>query len=126
MTPVETLLAVAHIGGRLGAVGSNLQGFLPANCPVELKGAIRQQKLALLELLRLNFLVVRSDALKALLFWTPSEATKEVLIAGGADTGSVYTAGELAQLVNRRATTADLLLLHAARQRFQGKLTEPH
>jgi hypothetical protein len=86
---------------------------------------IRQHKFALLELLGLNFLVVRSATLNTTLFWTPDEATKKSLTAAGADSGNIYTASELKQLVNRRVTVGDLPLLHAARQRFNGKLTEP-
>jgi hypothetical protein len=124
-TPVEVLLAVAGIGGRLGISDDMLRMLLPADCSPELKGAIRQHKSALLELLRLDFLVVRSDTLNATVFWTPDEATKECLAAAGADLGSIYTAAELEQVVNRRVTVADLRLIHEAKKRFNGKLTDP-
>ncbi|MBU6400755.1 MAG: hypothetical protein KGS61_10580 [Verrucomicrobia bacterium] len=90
-----------------------------------MKEAIRQHKSALLELLRLNFLAVRSDTLNATVFWTPDEATKESLAAAGADLGSIYTASELEQLVHRRVTANELPLIHAARQRFGGKVINP-
>jgi hypothetical protein len=90
-----------------------------------LKGAIRQHKSALLELLRLDFLVVQFDTLNATVFWTPNEATKESLAAAGADLGSIYTVSELEQLVHRRVTTNELPLIHAAKQRFSGNLREP-
>jgi len=124
-TPVELLLAVAEIGGQLGPADDRLRMLLPADCPPELKGAIRQHKSALLELLRLDFLVVRSDTLNATVFWTPDEATKESLAAAGADLGSIYTASELEQLVHRPVTTNELPLIHAAKQRFKGKVTKP-
>jgi hypothetical protein len=125
-TPVEILHSVIQAGGQLGIAGDNLlRMLLPADCPPELKDAIRQHKPALLELLRLNFLVVRSDVLNTTLFWTPDEATKESLAAAGADRGSIYTAAELEQLVHRRVTVGELPLLHAAKKRFNGKLTEP-
>ena len=124
-TPVEVLLAVAGIGGGLGIAGDKLRMLLPADCPPELKGAIRQHKSALFELLRLDFLVVRSDTLNATVFWAPDEATKESLAAAGADLGSIYTASELEQLVRHRVTIGELLLLHAAKKRFNGNLTEP-
>jgi len=69
-TPIELLMAVAGIGGKLGIAGDRLRMLLPADCPLELKDAIRQQKAALLELLRLNFTVVRSSILSTMLFWT--------------------------------------------------------
>lgn len=123
-TPVDVLVAVAGVGGRLGIADDRLRMLLPADCPPELKGAIRQHKSTLLELLRLVFLVVRSDTLNATVFWTPDEATKASLAAAGADLGSIYTASELEQLVNRRVTVGDLPLIHAAKKRFKGKLAE--
>jgi len=124
-TPVEILLSVADIGGKLGVAGDKLRMLVPADCPPELKDVIRQQKAGLLELLRLNFLVVRSDTLNTTVFWTPDEATKESLAAAGADLGSIYMASELELLVNHRITVGELPLLHAAKKRFNGKLTEP-
>jgi hypothetical protein len=124
-TPVEVLLAVAGCGGRLGIKGDRLQMLLPADCSPELKSAIRQHKSALLELLQLNFLVVRSDTLNGIIFWTPDKATKECLVANGADRGCIYTASELEQLVYRRVTVGELPLLHTAKRRFGGKLIEP-
>jgi|SRR5438093_1015008 len=126
-TPVKLLLSVVQAGGQLGIAGDKLRTLLPRGCPPELRDAIRQQKVALLELLRLNFLVVRSDALDATqsLLWTPDESTKETLVAAGADAGSIYTAAELTRLVNRRVTVGELATIHAARQRLHGRLSEP-
>jgi hypothetical protein len=124
-TPVEVFLAVTCSGGKLGIKGDRLRMLLPADCPPELKDAIRQHKPALLELLRLEFLVVRSDTLNATVFWTPDEATKESLAAAGADLGSIYTAAELEQLDHQRVTTGELPLIHATKQRFSGKVTKP-
>ncbi len=123
-TPIEVLLAVAGSGGNLGIMGDKLRMLLPADCPPELKEVIRQHKPALLELLRLNFLIVRSETLNATLFWTPDEATKESLATAGADPGNIYTTSELEQLVHRRVTVEELPLIHAAKKRFSGKLTE--
>ena len=124
-TPIEVLLAVVGAGGKLGPAGERLRMLLPADCPPELKAEIRWNKAALLELLRLNFLVVQSDTLNTTVFWTPDEVTKQSLAAAGADLGSIYTASELEQLVNRRVTVGQLPLIHAAKKRFNGKLTEP-
>jgi hypothetical protein len=125
MTPIQILLSVVRVKGRLGIAGNRLRMLLPADCPLELKGAIRQHKSALLELLRLDFRVIRSDTLNATVFWTPDEATKESLAAAGADLGSTYTATELEQLVNRRVTANELRLIHAAKSRFGGKVADP-
>src|SRR5947209_3037988 len=40
-TPIEILLAVGDIGGRLGIAGDKLRMLLPPDCPAELKDAIR-------------------------------------------------------------------------------------
>jgi hypothetical protein len=124
-TPVEILLTVAAIGGRLEPDGDKLWMHLPADGPPGLKVAIRQHKTDLLELLRLDFWVVRSDTVNAMLFWVPDQTTVDCLAAAGADLGSIYTASELEQLVRRRVTVEELPLIHAANQRFNGKLTEP-
>jgi hypothetical protein len=124
-TSVETLRAVAAIGGKLGIAGDKLRMLLPPDCPPEVKDAIRQHKPALFDLLRLNFLVVKSDTLNATLFWTPDEATKESLITNGADQADIYTAAELAQLVHRRVTVGELSKIHAAKRLFNGKLADP-
>lgn len=122
-TPISILLAVAGIGGQLGPIGDKLRMLLPEDAPQDLKDAIRANKSALLALLRLDFLLVRSDALNATVFWTPGTATKEAPVAVGADPGSIYTAAELELLVNRRVTAQELPLIHAAKQRFNGRLT---
>lgn len=119
-TPISTWLAVAAIGGRLRIAEGGLRMLLPADCPPELKDAIRQHKAALLQLVRLDFLTVRSDALNATIFWTPDEATKEALVFFGASPGSVYTAAELQHLVHCRVTVHDLPLIHTAKRQFDG------
>jgi hypothetical protein len=85
IVPAEAAPAAAGISGKLGITGDKLRMLLPADCPPELKSAIRRHKPALLELLRLNFLVARSDTLKTTVFWTPDEATKEFLTDFGGD-----------------------------------------
>lgn len=124
-TPIEILLAVADIGGRLGITGQHLRMLLPPDCPPELKASIRAHKPALLELLRLNFLIVQSGTVNARLFWTPDTATKQALAAAGASAGSIYTAGELEHLNSHRVTVAELPLIHAVKQRFNGTVGEP-
>lgn len=124
-TPLEIWLAVGAIGGKLGLAGDRLRMLLPADCPPELKDAIRQHKAALLQLVRLDFLTVRSETLNATVFWMPDETIKEALETFGASPGSVYTAVELQHLVQRRVTLHELPMIHAAKQRFNGRLIEP-
>ena len=125
-TPICVLLAVAEIGGWLGVVGeSSLRMLLPADCPQELKDAIRRHKVALLELLGFKFVIIRSNALNCTLIWTPDAETKALLITAGAEPSSIYTAAELEILVHRRITVAELRAIHAAKRKFSGTLGEP-
>ena len=121
--PIEIVLAVADMDGRLGTVGDKLRMLLPADCPCELKESIRQHKDALIDLLRLTFLIVRSDVSSGPIFWTPDELTKDSLVAAGADRGSIYSAPELEVIVHHRITIGELPLFHDAKKRFSGKLT---
>lgn len=121
-TPVEILLAVANIGGELGIRSDGLLMRLPRDCSPDLKAAIRQHKSGLLELLKLNFLVVRADTVNDVLLWAPDESTKARLVAAGGDPGRTYTPDELAALVNRRITIEDLPAIHEAKRVFNGKI----
>ena len=123
-TSVEILLSVARTGGWLRIVDGQLRMALPANCPPGLKDAVRQLKPALLNLMRLTFLVVSSRVLDdAIVFFVPDEATKESLVAAGADRSAIYTRDELSALVARQVTAQELRLIHEAKRRFNGKLT---
>ena len=124
-TPVEVLLTVARIGGRLSVIGDKLRMLLPSDCASELKDAIRLHKPALIDLLQLTFLIVRSDLLNSIVFFVPDEPTKELLVSAGAEPGSIYTREELRPLVQCRITAEELRLLHAAKLGFNGKIANP-
>jgi hypothetical protein len=125
-SPIEVLIAVTNIGGslRLDETAA-LLARLPRDFPKSLTESIKRHKPALVELLRLNFLLVRSDALKTNLFWTPDDRTKNALLAAGAEAGSIYTASELGVLVNRRVTGVELTTIHEAKQVLSGNLRAP-
>jgi hypothetical protein len=119
---VEVLLTVANVGGQITAVGDRLRLALPRECPLELKDNIRRHKLALLKLMRLTFVIIRSGVLCATVFFVPDEPTKQSLILAGAKAGSVYTKAELNILVGRRITPNELQLIHAGKQQFNGEV----
>ena len=121
-TPLETLLAVASVDGRLGVEGDRLRMLLPPNASLELKEAVRRHKPGLLELLRLNFVIVRSDAVNATLLWTPDDNTRDALIEAGGNPGIIYTAAELGSLMDKRVTAPELPAIHAAKLTFDGRL----
>lgn len=50
-TAIEIMRAVKRIGGRIEPAGDRLRTFLPPDCSPEIKDAIRQHKLELLNLL---------------------------------------------------------------------------
>jgi hypothetical protein len=123
-TPVEILLSVAATGGWLRIVHGQLRMALPVNCPPDLKAAIRQHKPALLKLMRLTFLLVSSRVLDdAIVLFVPDDATKDSLVAAGADRNAIYTRDELIVLVARKVTFQELRLIHEAKRQFNGKLT---
>src|SRR5436305_12136142 len=117
-TPIDVFLSVAAVGGRLTPTGDRLRVLLPVGCSPELADAIRQHKAGLLELMRLQFALIRSDALKTALFWVPDEETKAILVAAGGSPEAIYTVAELKTLTDRRITVGELQLLHGARKRF--------
>ena len=121
-TAVELLLTVEKIGGRITAGGDRLKMLLPRDCPAKLKHDIQQQKPALLKLMRLTFLIVRSGVIEATVFFAFDDATKQSLVLAGADPGFIYTKAELGTLVARRVTPNELRLIHRAKQQFNGKV----
>jgi hypothetical protein len=121
-TPVELLLTIAKIGGRITSAGERLRMLLPAECPPELKNDIRWHKSALLKLMGLTFLIVRSSVLSTTVFFVADEATKQSLTLAGAKSGSIYTRAELGTLVARRTTPKELRLIHAGKQQFNGEV----
>lgn len=123
-TPVQILLRVVSIGGQLDIVNGRLRMLLPPDCPPELKDEIRHHKSFLVSLMRLAF-AFRSDVLNSIIFFVADDTTKESLVAAGADLGSIYTRAELEMLVRRRITPTELRLIHAAKQRFNAKVTNP-
>jgi hypothetical protein len=128
VNPVEIMLKVADTGGGLQVAGPDkLNMLLPADCPTELKDAIRQNKAALLALLcGPPFLVVRSEVLPDdTLFWTVSDEGRESLVANGAPRGSVYTYGELDTIVRLDPDPKRLHQLCHAKRRFDGGIRPP-
>ena len=119
-TAVEILLTVSDLGGRLSSVGDKLEMCLPADCPPELKDAIRQQKFELLKLVSSTFLIVESRVLNEIVFFVPDDETKRLLVASGAEPGGVYTRSELELLVNNRVSAQELRLTHQAKRQFNG------
>jgi hypothetical protein len=121
-TPVELLLTVANIGGRIRTAGDRLRTLLPPDCPPELKDEIRRHKPALLKLMRLTFLIVQSGVLGTIVLFVPDDATKKSLVRAGADSGTIYTKAELSTLVARRITPKELRLIHVGKQEFNGEV----
>jgi hypothetical protein len=96
--------------------------ILPSDCDPTFKAALRANKPALLALLRLNFVLCKSDVLKETVIFADSEETKAALVAGGADPRVVYAPDELRLLTSQRISAKDLLVAHAAKKRFSGKV----
>ena len=123
-TPIKTMLTVLGIGGRFDVEGENLKMLLPPDCPSAIKDGIRRNKPSLIKLLHLCFLVIRSESLQRILFLTPDERTKEMLVAAGAEPQDVYTKSEIKELLRLGVTADELPLFHEARKQFKGRLIE--
>jgi hypothetical protein len=128
MRAADTLLAVSALDGRLQPAGDQLRALLPVGCAAELKNSIRQHKLELLALLRLEFLMVRSGVLNDTIFFAADEETKTALVDAGAEPGRVYTREELRLLIHQHRhkpiTAAELLHIHTAKRMFNGRIVE--
>ncbi len=124
-TPIQVLLEVAKAGGQLAIVGEKLRTRLPNNCSAELKASLRQEKVALISLLKLEFVVVSSELLELTLFWTSDSATREKLIMAGAEPRAIYARSELAILVTRNVSPVELPLINTAKRLFMGRIKDP-
>lgn len=126
-SPIQTILAVAGIGGRLAQAGDKLRMFLPPDTDPELKASIRANKLALLALVEgegRGWRLIRSDALDgAFVFLAADEAVKAKLVGCGAHPEAVYTRAELAELVRAGVEPGQLLAIHRAKDVFRGRIT---
>lgn len=125
---IETMLAVLNVGGRFApADGDKLRVGLPADCPVELKDAIRANKGGLLALLAgPPFVVVRSEISQPdLLLWVATDRDRDFLISLGAPAGAIYTREELRAIVQRNPDADSLTVLHRCKQTFGGRIFTP-
>ncbi|HOX02654.1 MAG TPA: hypothetical protein PKW32_09830 [Verrucomicrobiota bacterium] len=125
MTPIQTILAVLAVRGKLVAGGSDrLTMWLPRDVDPQLKAEIRANKAALIEVLKLPAKIVRSDTLGIIVFWAADEPTKEALIQYGADPAAVYTTAEITVLVKNHVTPDQLVRIHTARDLFHGRIVD--
>lgn len=126
MRAVDTLIQVSRLAGRLEPAGDQIRALLPLNCPTEVRAEIRQHKPQLLSLLRHKFLIVHSAVLGETVYFAEDEKARQALIGAGAEPCCIYTRDELCELVDqhRRApfTVDELLLLHAAKRIFNGRI----
>ena len=127
-TPIALLKKAAQLGLKLGREGRDtLTVEPPERCPPAFADTLKDHKWLLLDLLRLPFVMVFSEALGETVFFCEDEATKTALIQAGADQWSIYTRRELRQLIaqNRIAPISDdeLRKLHEIKKTFHAKIT---
>ena len=120
--PIQVMMEVGAVGGRLSIDGENIQALLPSDRQAELKAGIKRHKQGLLLLLRMNFLIVQSDVTGGMLLWVPDQMTKDLLLDAGADASVIYAPDDLSTLVNRRVTVGELAAIHEARRVFNGRI----
>src|SRR5215470_7366854 len=122
-TPIELLEKAADLGLKLGSEGRHtLTVEPPSRCPRAFADTLKDHKWLLLDLLRLPFVMVFSQALGETIFFCQDEDTKEALVEAGAEPWSIYTKAELRILVgqNRVAplNVEELRTLHEAKRQF--------
>jgi hypothetical protein len=114
-------------GLKAEAHGDELHVIPGERCPADFAPVLKAQKLALLALLKLPFVMVFSQILGETILFCQDEDTRGALAEAGAEPGCIYTREELRVLVehHKRApiTAAELLRVHGTRRAFNGKLT---
>jgi hypothetical protein len=128
-TPIALLQKAADLGLKLGSEGRNtLTVEPPSRCPRAFADTLKDHKWLLLDLLRLPFVMVFSEALGETIFFCEDERTKEALIQAGASEWSINTRDELQILVaqNRIAPLSedDLKKVHSLKRTFNARTTE--
>jgi hypothetical protein len=116
-TPIALLQRAADLGLKLGVEGRHtLTVEPPERCPPAFADTLKDHKWLLLDLLRLPFVMVFSEALGETIFFCQDEATKEALVEAGAESWSIYTRNELRTLVAQNRikplTQAELRKVH--------------
>jgi hypothetical protein len=131
MTPtaIALLQRTASLGLKLGVEGRNTLTVEPASrCPRAFADTLKDHKWLLLDLLRLPFVMVFSEALGETVFFCEDEVTKAALVEAGAEEGSIYTRAELQILVEhdraRPFLPDELLRLHQAKRTFNSRFAK--
>jgi hypothetical protein len=125
---IAILQRAADLGLKLGFEPPNTLTYEPIECcPPAFVDTLKDHKWLLLDLLRLPFVMVYSEALEQSVFFCQDEDTKAALISAGASEWSIYTKDELRVLVaqNRIAplSDAELRKLHEIKKTFHAKIT---
>jgi hypothetical protein len=129
MTPVGLLQQAADYDLNLGFEPPDTLTVEPAErCPAEFSQVLKAHKPALLALLKLPFVMLRSRALDGeTVFFCQDEPTKAALEEAGADSFSIYTRDELRILCeqNRIAplSQAELRKLHDIKRTLGARIS---
>jgi len=129
LTPIQVFQKAAELGLKLGFEPPDTLTVEPARlCSAEFAEVLKAHKPALLELLKLPFVIVESQILGETIFFCADDDTRPALIEAGADEFSIYTRDELRVLVehNRLAplTAAELRKVHEIKRTFHGRFTK--
>ncbi len=127
-TPIALLEKAADLGLKLGDEGRHTLTVEPVSrCPRAFADTLKDHKWLLLDLLRLPFVMVFSEALGETIFLCEDEDTKASLVEAGASEWSIYTKAELRTLIaqNRVAplSAAELRELHEIKRTFNARTT---
>jgi len=128
-TPIALLQKAADLGLNLGSEGRHTLTVEPARrCPRAFAETLKDHKWLLLDLLRLPFVMVFSEALGETMFFCEDVETKCALVEAGASPWSIYTREELSILSaqNRIAPlrAAELRKLYEIKRTFEARISE--
>jgi hypothetical protein len=127
-TPIALLEKAIDLGLKLGSEGRHTLTVEPASrCPRAFADTLKDHKWLLLDLLRLPFVMVFSEALGETIFFCEDEDTKAALVEAGAEPWSIYTRGELRVLVAQNRAKPfipdELCKLHEIKRTFGARIS---
>jgi hypothetical protein len=130
LTTIEVFVRAGELGLKLGVEPPDTLTVQPIErCPPDFAETLRAHKSALLSLLALPFVMVRSQALDGeIVFFCEDDATRDALVKAGSEEWRVYTKAELRILCEqnriRPFSPQELHKVHEIRKTFDAKITD--
>jgi hypothetical protein len=126
-TPIAILQKAKDLGLELSFNPPNTLNVNAAKrWPKDFAETLRDYKPQLLPILRLPYVLVYSRTLEQNVFFCENEATKDALVAAGADEWSIWTKDELRVLISQNRikpfSKEELYKVHTLKRTFHGRI----